>query len=274
MAQTIGENILNLRKKSGITQEELASALHISSQAVSKWETNTCQPDTQTLPLIAAHFNVSIDYLFNGKDAVYDDIYEKVFQKTSSCPEMMSKESFWEALKIFAHAHHGISHGNLTGRKFIIYDSPAHISNENGLSLLSGKGYGAIITRDFFENITTATLDFAKPIFEAFSKPNVLSVISAIISMSDISMPELIEKTRINDCELRQALEDCVSCGLVIEETSKHKALGRTYKIVDMYHTCICILLATMEMQRYSLEGISCCMGYGDYPIKLNNENP
>ena len=60
---TISKNITDLRKKKGITQEQLAAALNISPQAVSKWETNTSQPDVQTLPLIADYFDVSIDYL-------------------------------------------------------------------------------------------------------------------------------------------------------------------------------------------------------------------
>lgn len=62
----ISRNISNLRKKKGITQEQLATALNISPQAVSKWETNTSQPDTQTLPIIADYFGVSIDWLFYG----------------------------------------------------------------------------------------------------------------------------------------------------------------------------------------------------------------
>ena len=49
----ISKNITDLRKTAGVTQEQLATALNVSSQAVSKWETNTCQPDTMTLPLIA-----------------------------------------------------------------------------------------------------------------------------------------------------------------------------------------------------------------------------
>ena len=56
---------------------------------------------------------------------------------------------------------------------------------------------------------------------------------------------------------------------VVIEKKSKHKSLGFTYEINEMYHTCLCILFATLEMQRYSLKGISCCMGYGDYPIQF-----
>jgi len=267
MKNTIGQIITDLRKKAGVTQDELATALHISSQAVSKWETNTCFPDTQMLPLIADYFKVSIDYLFKGSDVVYDDIYVKVMQKTASYSQM-SKEVYEEAHRLFAAAHHGISHGNIRGNK-LMYDEPSHISDFNGLSLLSGKGYGAIVTRAFFENITQETLNFAGPIFEMLSKPNVLQVVSAIISMSDISLTELKEKLKIGDEKLQQALSAGISQGIIIEKVSKHKLLGKTYEIASMYHTCICILLATMEMQRYSLGGISCCMGFGDYPIKL-----
>ena len=54
----ISKNITDLRKTAGVTQEQLATALNVSSQAVSKWETNTCQPDTMTLPLIADYFHL------------------------------------------------------------------------------------------------------------------------------------------------------------------------------------------------------------------------
>ena len=70
-----------LRKKKGITQEELAKALNVSSQAISKWETEVCQPDILILPLISKYFNVSIDYLFYGEDIVYDEIYDKIYDK-------------------------------------------------------------------------------------------------------------------------------------------------------------------------------------------------
>ena len=91
----------------------------------------------------------------------------------------------------------------------------------------------------------------------------------AIISMSDISFTELMEKSNIDESKLRLTLDKLISSGLVIEKASKHKALGFTYEINSIYHTCLCILIATIEMQRYSLKGISCCMGYGDYPIQF-----
>lgn len=60
-AKRIGENISALRKVKGITQENLARAIGVTSQAVSKWE-NGGIPDIELLCCIADHFKVSINY--------------------------------------------------------------------------------------------------------------------------------------------------------------------------------------------------------------------
>ena len=265
---SISNNIADLRKKKGITQEQLAIALNISPQAVSKWETNTSQPDTQMLPLIAKYFEVSIDYLFYGDEYAYNDIYDKVWHKVAAF-DQQSKEAYYEALTIFSYAHRGVSRWYRTDRLPIMCDEPIHFSNENGLSLLSGKGFGAILTRDFFENINQQTVEFAQKLLPAFTEKNNILVCLAIISMSDISFDELQEKLAIDENALRAALDTLITVGIVIEKKSKHKSLGFTYEIHSMYHTCLCIIFVTLEMQRYSLKGISCCMGYGDYLIKF-----
>ena len=61
---TIGNRILNLRREKGITQEALAQALNVTNQAVSKWESDQCLPDTMLLPRIADYFEISVDALF------------------------------------------------------------------------------------------------------------------------------------------------------------------------------------------------------------------
>jgi len=60
-----GNKIRELRKKKGITQEQLASALNISPQAVSKWEMSAGYPDVSLIPIIAGYFEVSLDVLFD-----------------------------------------------------------------------------------------------------------------------------------------------------------------------------------------------------------------
>jgi len=64
---SIGNNIRQLRLNRGITQEQLAEQLHISGQAVSKWENQTALPDISCLPLLADFFGVSIDELMDYK---------------------------------------------------------------------------------------------------------------------------------------------------------------------------------------------------------------
>lgn len=59
----INEQIAFLRKQKGLTQEDLANALGVTNQAVSKWESAQCCPDIQLLPAIAKLFEVSVDEL-------------------------------------------------------------------------------------------------------------------------------------------------------------------------------------------------------------------
>ena len=67
---TFSTTLQTLRKNRGVTQEQLATHLGVSPQAVSKWE-NGSYPDGDLLPQIADYFEVSIDYLYGrAKDDV------------------------------------------------------------------------------------------------------------------------------------------------------------------------------------------------------------
>lgn len=65
---TTGEIIAKLRKERGLSQEELAEALYVTRQAISKWESGAGSPDISNLKNIAAYFNVNVDYLINGSE--------------------------------------------------------------------------------------------------------------------------------------------------------------------------------------------------------------
>ena len=60
----IGEKIKQLRQRDGRKQEDLANALGVSPQAISRWEANGGYPDMELIPAIANYFNISIDELF------------------------------------------------------------------------------------------------------------------------------------------------------------------------------------------------------------------
>ena len=63
----IAQNLIDLRKKHGFTQAELAERLNYSDKAVSKWERGESVPDVAVLKEIADLFAVRIDYLLTAE---------------------------------------------------------------------------------------------------------------------------------------------------------------------------------------------------------------
>ena len=64
------EKLYALRKKSGLSQEQLAEALNVSRQAISKWEGGSATPESDKLLALSNYFGVSLDYLL--KDGTPD----------------------------------------------------------------------------------------------------------------------------------------------------------------------------------------------------------
>ncbi len=88
MSIKIHETLPKLRKSRGLTQEQLAQALFVSNQAVSKWENQQCCPDIELLPIIAEYFGITIEELLCGSKTgsvpeetpVRDELEEKILQ--------------------------------------------------------------------------------------------------------------------------------------------------------------------------------------------------
>ena len=62
----LADKIIDLRKKNGWSQEELAEKLDVSRQAVSKWENGDTLPDTGILLDLCDALNTTADKLLNG----------------------------------------------------------------------------------------------------------------------------------------------------------------------------------------------------------------
>lgn len=63
----LADKIIEERKKNGWSQEELASKLGVSRQAVSKWESSGSIPDLQRILQMSELFGVTTDYLLKDK---------------------------------------------------------------------------------------------------------------------------------------------------------------------------------------------------------------
>lgn len=63
---SLGEKLLGLRKKEGLSQEDVADKLGVSRQTVSKWETDQTVPELIKAKLLSQLYNISYDYLISG----------------------------------------------------------------------------------------------------------------------------------------------------------------------------------------------------------------
>lgn len=69
----LADKIIELRKKNGWSQEELAEKMNVSRQAVSKWEAAQTTPDLEKILALGSLFGVTTDYLL--KDELEDEVF-------------------------------------------------------------------------------------------------------------------------------------------------------------------------------------------------------
>ena len=65
---TLGERIYKLRTEKEMSQGDLADALEVSRQSISKWETNGSVPELDKLIKLSEIFGISLDELVTGKE--------------------------------------------------------------------------------------------------------------------------------------------------------------------------------------------------------------
>ncbi len=105
-----GDKLLELRKKKGYSQEELAEKLGVSRQSVSKWESNNTYPETEKIIQIANLFECSMDDLINDKVIDVEsslrknknniqNIWSSLLLFITNTVEMFSNMSFTQGVK-------------------------------------------------------------------------------------------------------------------------------------------------------------------------------
>ena len=79
------EKLQELRKKKGLTQEELAKILYVSRTAISKWESGRGYPNIESLKEISKFFEISIDDLLSGEKLLFIAEKENKFTIRNMC---------------------------------------------------------------------------------------------------------------------------------------------------------------------------------------------
>lgn len=87
----IGLVIKKYRKELGLTQEEMANRLGVTTPAVNKWENGNSNPDIELLAPIARLLNISLDTLMSFHETLTDDEISKIIKKMD---DMFEEEGF------------------------------------------------------------------------------------------------------------------------------------------------------------------------------------
>lgn len=100
----LNENLKKLRKQKGLTQEELASQLHVVRQTVSKWEKGVSVPDADTVSRLAEIFEVNVCDLL-GTVTLPESREDLIAQELENINRQMatrnrSVRTFWNILTI------------------------------------------------------------------------------------------------------------------------------------------------------------------------------
>lgn len=216
----IQEQIAFLRKQNAMTQEELAKALGVTNQAVSKWESGQCCPDIGLLPNLARLFEVTVDELLGCSQAKgLGDICLNLKDYFIALPE---KEAFENAYRLAAMLHEiAVTDGYKKVLPWQIKDYSTDTISSWGLSVCSepegstGRMMGSVFFSlgKAFQAPNSSQLYDLSLAMERFSELRVLKTMYALYELTIrdfdlfVSLEDIAAKAKLLPEETKQALE-------------------------------------------------------------------
>ncbi|MBO5165648.1 MAG: helix-turn-helix transcriptional regulator [Lachnospiraceae bacterium] len=229
---TFNTNLRKIRKAKGITQEQLADAVGVSPQAVSKWEMSS-YPDTQLLPAIADHLGVTIDELWGrGKEEI--DIYNRVLEYLKSLPPEAKIHEGFEICRAIPQACCGadeyadLPEGILKGAG---WDNHSEVVRKEGFAQSRNTGdlqYFLIMPQPClgYDCVLAYDEEMIK-LFEVLSIPNALGTLYFLAGRSAtmfFKSETLMHELGITEENAEQIIEGLLSCQLIWETTLNNGA--------------------------------------------------
>lgn len=228
MSVKIGQQIRTLRSEHKITQAELATAIGVSVQAVSKWECGGT-PDVDLLPAIAGFFNVTIDHLFGFESHEGVDISDRIQQELERTPEVMRMDRAMELAWAVFKGLSGVPNIRELGytEPYVIVEDDCtrgHVLFDTGVAYASGEaacpsvfilpqpkdGYGSMLY----------PMERYVELFEMLSSPLQMSVLCYLYSRREIpfSLEHIVSSLEADPEQVSVCLEKLKPYGWIKEE--------------------------------------------------------
>lgn len=97
---SLGEKLLKLRKKKGLSQEEVADILHVTRQTVSKWETDQSMPDFDKVVPICNLYEISTEELFHDEVSTPREVEEVRIENTTTYQNYNRKKALFTTVAV------------------------------------------------------------------------------------------------------------------------------------------------------------------------------
>lgn len=264
----IKEQITFLRKQKCITQEELANALGVTNQAVSKWESGQCCPDIQLLPELAEFFGVSVDALLGcgkadqSRDESNQTFEEMLLWMRNKIESLPNPEDYQFVLKL-AYALHAIIWSKEMQKPGMCnhgWDTDSAIEHasvgEWGLSSITMPEITAYMRREsvFFSANSSLFMDntsmrYICGVLKDFADIKNFKVLTALYNLTIcredayVSKEEIVRESGLSESAVTNCLED----GLVNYITEKADGGEVLYRVMGM-HERLMPLLAMLSI--------------------------
>lgn len=254
--EKFGEKLRSHRKNLGMTQEEVASRIGVSAQAISKWEAGECLPDCFNLRSIGEVYGISLDILLDTEsDADIDAVSAKI--------EQLGDEFIWsqaEEDRYAPHAHHDLGAdlwAMWKGLYFIEVGDKARqeedkrrgnlrISSDYGMKVWDDDGIACIVQSRLCKGFTDPGAHVTNLLSEIAS-PDGMRLISALDTCAPISKEALAEKVMIESSRLNELLLLFIE-GRVIEFFESEDRTVCGYKMCGYYGIAAYMVLAAAHI--------------------------
>lgn len=135
MTLKFSKNLTKYRKRSGLTQGQLARKINVTPQAVSKWE-NGSFPDSELIPIIAKTLGISIDVLFGVvEERAEPDLEQMLMDKIRQTPEKERADLIMKLFYSMMSAYNQYRLSKVTYPKELEMETYAEVITDNEIAI-------------------------------------------------------------------------------------------------------------------------------------------